>query len=355
MLITDVFKAKKIANVATEVASNKIPYLGVGLFPPKKKMGLDLSWFKNSKGLPVSLKASAFDTVSTLRSREGIKIEETEMAFFKESMLVKEKDEQEIMRVVDSNDPYAKQIIEKLYSDANTLVEGAEVVPERMIWQLLAPQTNGKPSISIASDNATYYYDYDPDNSWVATNYLALTGNDVWSDTNDSDPLDDIKTMCDDIENRTGTRPTRIVMSAQTMSYLEKNDKIKSAILAQNTTANVFMNAERVKGVFSSELDLKVSVYTKKYKNEAGVTASFYPDGYVTLLPDGALGNTWYGVTPEERSLMGDPTAEVALVNDRIAVTVTRTSDPVQTKTTVSEVVLPSYEQMDFVGVIKVY
>lgn len=354
MLITEIFKARKIANVATEVASNKTPYLGAGLFPPKKKMGLDLSWFKNSKGLPVSLKASAFDTVSTIRSREGIKIEETEMAFFKESMLVKEKDEQEIMRIQSSKDPYAQQIIDKLYRDANTLVEGAEVVPERMIWQLLAPQTNGKPSISIASDNATYYYDYDPNNEWKTTNYLELANN-LWSDTANSNPLADLKAMCDDIENRTGTRPTKVIMSAQTMTYLEENDKIKSAILAQNATANIFMTADLVADVISKRLKLKVSVYTKKYKDEAGNTASFYPDGFVTLIPDGELGNTYYGVTPEERSLMGDATAEVALVNDRVAVTVTRTTDPVQTKTTVSEVLLPSYEQMDFVGVMKVY
>ena len=42
MNIRDAYNASAIALVNTEVASNKIPYLGSGLFPAKKKMGLDL-------------------------------------------------------------------------------------------------------------------------------------------------------------------------------------------------------------------------------------------------------------------------------------------------------------------------
>lgn len=71
MNIRDAYNAKAIALVHTEVASNKIAYLGSGLFPAKKKMGLDLKWIKTSNGLPVTLKASNFDAVSTIRSREG--------------------------------------------------------------------------------------------------------------------------------------------------------------------------------------------------------------------------------------------------------------------------------------------
>ena len=69
---------------------------------------------------------------------------ETEMAFFRESMLIKEADEQEIMRIQDSADPYAGDVLSRIFDDANTLVDGANVVPERMIMQLLAP-SDGSP------------------------------------------------------------------------------------------------------------------------------------------------------------------------------------------------------------------
>ena len=355
MNIRDVYNAKAIALVQTEVASNAKEYLGAGLFPARKKMGLDLKWIKTSKGLPVSLSPSNFDAVSTLRSREGFKMTETEMAFFRESMLVKEIDEQEIMRVQDSSDPYATDVLSRIFDDANTLIEGAKVVPERMIMQLLSP-ADGSPKISIEANGAPYAYNYDPNGDYKTNNFAELSGTtDKWSDVENSDPMGDIAKAMDSVEAKTGERPSAMIVSRQTMGYLKQNKKIKSAILAQNVTANIFMNDNRVKELFSSELGVNIIVYSKQYKNEEGTVAKFYPDGFATLIPNGALGNTWYGTTPEERTLMGSKEADVSIVNTGVAVAVTVSDDPVQTKTTVSEIVLPSYERMDSTYVIKCY
>lgn len=354
MKLTDVYSAKAIALAFTQAGSNKIPYLGEGLFPAKKKMGLDLKWIKTSKGLPVSLMPSAFDTVSTIRSREGIKIEETEMAYFKESMLVKEVDRQEILRVQESSDPYAVDVLNRIFDDATTLVDGAKVVPERMIMQLLNP-TSGHPSISISADGATYAYNYDPDGSYATNNYEELTSTSKWSDTTNSDPMADIQEAQDAIENLTGSRPSIAIMSLQTFNYVKQNAKVKSAILAQNATANVLVTPDVVKALFETLLNVTIIVYSKQYKNESGVATKFFADGYCALIPEGALGNTWYGTTPDEADLMADPNYDTALVDKGIAVTVTTTSDPVNTKTTVSEIVLPSYERMDETFVIKAY
>ena len=355
MNIRDAYNASAIALVNTEVASNKIPYLGSGLFPAKKKMGLDLKWIKTSKGLPVSLAPSNFDAVSTLRSREGFKLTETEMAFFRESMLIKEADEQEMMRVQDSTDPYAAEVLSRIFDDANTLIDGANVVPERMIMQLLAPK-DGHPKISIQANGVTYEYNYDPNNTYSSKNYAELSSStDMWNDTENSDPLDDVSVALDAVEAETGERPSIMIISRKTMDYLKQNKKIRNAILAQNATANIFMNDNRVKEVFSNELGISIIVYSKQYKDETGKAQKFYPDGFATLIPTGALGNTWYGTTPEERTLMGNATADVSIVNTGVAVAVTVSNDPVQTKTTVSEIVLPSYERMDSTYVIKCY
>ena len=355
MNIRDAYNASAIALVNTEVASNKKPYLGSGLFPAKKKMGLDLKWIKTSKGLPVSLAPSNFDAVSTLRSREGFKLTETEMAFFRESMLIKEADEQEMMRVQDSTDPYAAEVLSRIFDDANTLIDGANVVPERMIMQLLAPK-DGHPKISIQANGVTYEYNYDPNNTYSSKNYAELSSStDMWNDTENSDPLDDVSVALDAVEAETGERPSIMIISRKTMDYLKQNKKIRNAILAQNATANIFMNDNRVKEVFSNELGISIIVYSKQYKDETGKAQKFYPDGFATLIPTGALGNTWYGTTPEERTLMGNATADVSIVNTGVAVAVTVSNDPVQTKTTVSEIVLPSYERMDSTYVIKCY
>ena len=353
MNIRDAYSSKAIALRHNEVASNKQAYLGKGLFPNKKKTGLDLKWIKTSKGLPVSLAPSAFDTRSTIRSREGFKMTETEMAFFKESMLIKENDEQEIMRIQDSTDPFAQEVLDRIYDDAETLLEGAEVVPERMRMQLLSSES-GHPSISISADGATYEYNYDPDGSYEANNFTELLGTSMWSDTANSDPITDVMNAQDAVEARTGSRPSILLVSKQTMNWLKQNVKVRQYTLAQNVTANIIMTDARVRETFSTELGISIIVYSKQYKDENGVVKKFYPDGMATLIPDGALGNTWFGMTPEERTLIGRPDADVAIVDGGVAVSVTVTEDPVQTKTTVSEIVLPSFERMDETYTIKV-
>lgn len=356
MNIRDAFDAKAIALNRTENASNKQAYLGSGFFPAKKKMGLDLKWIKTHKGLAVSLKPSTFDAKSTIRSRSGFKMEKSQMAFFRESMLVTEEDEQEIMRVEDTSDPYAVDVLNHIYDDANTLIDAAEVVPERMIMQLFAP-VDGSPKINIQADGTTYDYNYDLNGEYKENNFMEIsTDTDKWSDVENSDPMNDVMVAQDACEEYSGTKPTIMIVSKKTMGYLKKNKKIKEYVLAQNPTATVLMNDAKVKEIFDSELQIKIVVYSKKYKDENDVTHTFYPDGFATLLPEGGnLGSTWYGTTPEERTLMGSGEADVSIVNTGIAVAVTTTSDPVNTKTTVSEIVLPSYERMDETYVIKSY
>ena len=354
MRITDIFSARAVAARQTKVASNRIPYFGEGLFPSEQKLGLDLKWIKSHKGLPVSLAPSNFDAKSTLRARQGFSVEKNEMAFFRESMLVKEEDEQNILRVQEADDPYAQDILRSIFDDTDTLVEGARVVAERMRMQLLAP-ADGAPGIFIEHKGVTYKYNYDTDGSYAANNYMAITtATDKWSAVDTADPMTDISTAQDAVEEQTGTRPSILLMSKKTMGYLKKNKVIQSAILAQNMSANIFMTEARVKELFNTELGVRIVVYTKQYKDEAGTAHKFYPDDMVTLLPNGALGTTWYGTTPEQRTLMGSPGANVSIVDTGIAVAVTVTDDPVNTKTTVSEIVLPSYERMDETYVIKV-
>jgi len=347
MKLTDVFNAKAIADNYTEVASNAIPYLGTGFFPAQKKAGLDLKWIKGHKGLPVSLMPSNFDAKSTFRDRVGISISETEMAFFRESMLVKEADEQEIMRVQDANDPYAAAVLERIFDDAATLVDGANVVPERMRMQLLAP-TGGNMGIVVQAGNVDYSYNYDPDGEWKSEHYMKIeTAEDMWSAADTCDPVADLEAALDAQEAASGTRPEIALMSNATFKLMKNSKKVQAGVLAQNVTANVNYTTARVKAYVEEELNIKIVVYTKKFKDESGKEQNFYPDNMVMLLPNGALGKTWYGTTPEERTLAGKPGANVSIVNTGVAVAVTITDDPCNTKTTVSEIVLPSFERMN--------
>lgn len=345
MRLSDIFNADAIALNYTNAASNAIPYFGAGLFPAQKKAGLDLKWIKGHNGLPVSLAPSAFDAKSKFRDRVGISINETQMAFFRESMLVKEADEQEIMRVQDANDPYATQVLNNIFNDTQTLIDGANVVPERMIMQLLAP-LNGSMGIAIKANGVDYTYNYDPDGSWKKEHYKKITtAANKWSAADTCDPVKDIEDALDAQEQATGNRPAVLLMSKPTFNLIKNSKKVQSGVLAQNTTANVNYTTARVRAYIEEELNISIVVYNKQYKDESGTAKKFYPDNIVMMLPTGTLGNTWYGTTPEERTLATRADASVSIVNTGVAVAVTITDDPVNTKTTASEIVLPSFER----------
>ena len=354
MLVSEVVNSKSIALAATSDASNDIPYLGLNWFPEKKKQGLDLKWVKTHKGLPVSLKPSNFDSIPEIRAREGLKTEKSQMAFFRESMIVTEEDAQEIDRIKSADDPYLESALQSVYDDANTLVRGAEVVPERMRMQLLAT-VNGHPTIVVSSGGVQYSYDYDPNGEYASKHYTDLTTDATadWSASATCKPLTDLNNARKAL-NKLGKNPKYVLMNSNTFEYLLASKQVQDSILAQNLTANVELTDDNVISVVKNRCKLTIVKYDKMYSDGAN-EYSFYPDNKVTLLPEGVLGNTWFGTTPEERSARQIADADVTIYGAGIAVaTSTNIGAPVITTVTASEITLPSYENMDATFVINV-
>ena len=353
MNLIEIFTPAAIAANWTEVASNQIPYLGATLFPARKKAGLDLSWLKGSRGLPVSLMPSAFDAKATFRDRIGFEKLETEMPFFREGYKIKERDRQELLRIQESTDPYAAEVISRIFDDTRGLVDGAAVVPERMIMQLLFP-VNGDAGISIKANGVDYTYDYDPGDAWKGSNYTALTSNDLWTAPTTADPFKAFKNIKDAIRSKTGTELTVAIMNTYTFNLMAATDAVKNRYISTSGVSLGYLTDTETKAVVEGTSGLRIAIYDKQYKDESGVAHAFVPNGYVALIPDGALGSTWYGTTPEEADLRGSGEAEVSIVNTGVAITRIVDKHPVNINTFASEIVLPSFERMDEVAVLKV-
>ena len=353
MLVNEVLNSASIAQVATEDASNQIPYLGLQWFPEEQKTGLDLKWIKTHKGLPVSLKPSNFDALPALRARGGLKTEKTQMAFFREQMVVTEEDAQEIDRIQSDNDPYLRNVLLSIYDDTNNLVSGAQVVPERMRMSLLAT-VNGHPVIGIESDGVKYEYDYDPNGEYARDHYVKNTSTAVWTDTVNSKPLTDLNNARKALAKK-GKIANYVIMNSNTFQYLLENAQIKNSLLAQNLTATVEVTDDNVMAIVKSRTKMTIVLYDKMYIDDDGQEKYFYPDNKVTLLPSGALGKTWFGTTPEERTARQVADVDVSIYGKGIAVAVkTEYGPPAITSVTASEIVLPSYEGMDSTFVIEV-
>lgn len=356
MLFDGMFSPAAIGMNWTENVSNRIPYLGEGLFPARKQAGLDLKWYKGSKGLPVSLMPTAFDAQATYRDRIGVESLSTEMPFFREGFKIKERDRQDILRAQAANDPYVNAAIARVFDDARDLIEGALVVGERMRMQLLFAK-NGNVGIAIKANGVDYTYNYDPDGSWKASNYFELTGQSKWTDADHSDPFSDIQDAKDAIAAKTGSDLRIAVMNKATFKYLRTNKAIQNRYITKSGVTLGYLTDNEIIQILKDTSDLDgVILYDKQFKDESKVAAKFVPDGYVALVPAGTLGETCYGTTPEEADLMakGD-LASVQIVAGGIAVTQFPIPHPVNLNTLASEIVLPSYERMDEVALLKVY
>lgn len=361
MLITDILSTQAIAAYMTENASNKIPYLGEAFFPSKKKMGIDLKWLKSHMELGIALKASNFDAIPTIRPRGQAQMTKEQMPLFRESMIVKETDLAELARVREENDPYLQPIVDSLYDDVGNLVNGAEISAEKMRMQLLAP-ASGNVKIAIGlEDNTAYTYDYDANGSWKSTNYMALSNPDTWDNSQTAKPLKDVREAIKYLASK-GVEATNIIMNSTTFDYLLENDQVKNALISITGRTIDFLDDFTVKEIFSRKLGLNVIIYDKMYKDTDGSDKKFYPDNYVTILGSSQVGSTWRGSTPEELTTIGGfmdnlPQApvDITVLPSGIAVAVQTEYKPSYTvTTTASQIVLPSYEGMDGVFVIKV-
>ncbi|SFF23035.1 Phage major capsid protein E [Paenibacillus algorifonticola] len=346
--IFDYFSARAIATFMANNPSNAVPYLGATLFPAKKKLGLDLAWIKGARGLPVSLQPSAFDAKATLRDRIGFDKVETEMPFFREAMRLGEKDRQELLKLQEnSNDAYIMPLVSQIYNDIATLVSGADVIPERQIMQLLS---SGEIRITSAATRQDQRYDYrfNPDHKETITDV-----SEQWSSPT-ANIAGHITGYQDKIEEDTGVRPKRGLCTRKTWGYIMRN---QGFLKDMNPVGwqNVIVTDAMMRQYLLDKFGLTIVVYNKKYALLDGSTHQFYPDDYFTLFPEGNLGTTWYGTTPEEADLMsGSTAAEVQIVNTGVAITTIVEPHPVNVNTIVSEIVLPSFETMDTIFIAKV-
>lgn len=336
--IFDYFTSKALASYYnTRVAElNMQPFLGEELFPARKKMGLNLKWIKGAKGLSTSLSLSAFDVKSTKKDRIGFESLQTRMPFFKNDMLIDEELRQELLIAIEAgNTDYIDTILRNIFDDVTTLLDAAAVARERMRMQLISTGT-----IVMANNGQEYSYDYGmaEDQKFEASIKWNAEG---------ADPLADVIAMQDVIENKGYARPRRAITSRAVVRALMKNAGIKEAIYVMSN-GKVTLTEANVLAYFRDNANLSIAVYDKSYLDEAGVAQRYIPEDLFILIPEGQLGNTWFGTTPEEADLRSGATdAEVTIVDTGVAITTTKTTDPVSVDTKVSQVVMPSFEAAD--------
>ena len=343
--------AKTIFDLVT--SSNMVAYwlekdlnqytVGDQLFPFKKEIGVEIDWIKGANNQPVGLKLSAYDAKSIRRDRQGIEKYKTEMPFFKESMVIDEKLRQQLNTLIQTqNEAIIRTMIAKIFDDQIKLIKAAYETIERMRMQLLTTGT-----ITLASNGQAYSYDY----GMPQENFITVQN--AWSDGNANivKDINEVKKLA----RKRGYKLTRAICNSNLLEALTANTNIAKRIYVMSN-GNVYITAQEVKRFIEQETGITIYVQDNGYIDETtGNFVNYFADDVFVMIPDGQLGETHLGVTPEESDLMtGATKAEVSLVNNGIAVTTFAIEDPVNVETKVSMVALPSFEQADGVFILDV-
>lgn len=338
------------------------PYLGRAYFGTNKQRSLDLSYIMGGNGLPVSLKASNFDAQAPLRDGIGFSTIQNEMPFFRESYMVTERQKKDYNTFLNStNIENAEEVLSRIVMSPMELVKGANVVPERMIWQLMAP-ADGIPRIKVYVNGETaqaYSVDYTPDSgaAYKATNFMEITAaNDKWSAPATATPIQDLLDARAQHRANHGENLATFFMNDKTWQQFCAADDTKKQVLgAYAYSAGQRVTEQGVKDFLLSNYRIEILIYNGLFQGEDGKSAPFIPDGIVSAIPENMaqLGTVWYSTTPEEED--GDASiGQLSVVETGVAIYTYTTPHPLNLHCVVSEIVLPSYEGMNSVFVMKV-
>jgi hypothetical protein len=339
MSIFDLVTAKNVAEYWIEKNVNEQPLLGETLFPAVKEIGIKLEWIKGAKNQPVGLRLAAYDTKAIRRDRQGFESYETIMPFFKESMYIDEELRQKLSILIQTNnEQLVNQILTRIFDDEINLIKAARVTLEQMRMEALTTGT-----ITMASNGQAYSYDY----GVPADQKVDVTT--VWSDPS-ADIIGDITKFVENMRAK-GVTITRAVCNSSVAKNFRTNTALKNAIYVfANGTVNI--TTDRALDYIYNETGISIYVYDNVRVNESGEAVKYVPDNTLVLMPDGALGNTHFGVTPEESDLVSLGTAKVSIVDNGIAVTTYGTEDPVNVETKVSMYALPSFERANEIVIV---
>ena len=310
-------------------------YLGERLFPHRKIMGLELNKISGRAGLPVTLKASAFDTQATYRDRLSVEVSKSKMPFFRERMKIDETTRQQILQI--NQEAILRPYLARIFDDTNNLIRGARAVREKMCMDLISTG-----HVKIDGNGVKLDYDY---NIGKKQKFKAN-----WSNTTTSNPVQDMMDWVDYFRTEHHVTLGYAVMNTRTFKLIMASEAVRKNLYPLVPTANIgslLITKEQVRNLVSGATGLTILFNDNAYATEVGGAGiPFFPDMTVSLLPvGGVLGQMTFGSTPEEIDLLtNSKTAGSTRITDTGVAVYTRLLDhPVNVETIVSQICLPSF------------
>lgn len=291
------------------------------LFPTRRVDGLEYDFILGAYNRPVSAHFHAFDARTERGQRYGYSRSTQSLEFIKRAY---DLNEREIMMIRTPRTTREQQYaIDYIYDDITKLRLAIETRVERMRAEVLS---TGK---LILKENG---YEAATIDFGVPTNHMSTVD---WKDQ-DADILDDLfkfkKIIKDDSE--TDTEIARGIISENTLFHMLRNKSLRSGILGLQKD-RILTQAELNNGLRAMGLPT-FTTDDRKYAEEQIVNGKlirtnkrFIDEDKIILIPNGTLGETIRGTTPEALELKANGVANVDDMGD-ITLTSWRDVDPVK-------------------------
>ncbi|MGV0167203.1 major capsid protein [Furfurilactobacillus sp. WILCCON 0119] len=325
--MTDLFPAHDVLDYTNAVQTPA--YLGSQLFPNRKVRSNDIKMLTNGTFVPTIAHVHALDTEAEMGSRSG-EISSTEPFFVKRKMVLNEND----LLVLNNPRSVEEQnyIKNNVYNDLGNLLASIEASAELMRMQALM---HGKLALTGADGNA-YSVDYKINK--------AHQGKADFSDAK-VNPIEVIESWADQLD----VTPTRAVMSTKALAQVRQHPLVIAAVFG-NASGRMLMQSDL--DTFMEANGLPVLRANKaKYRDvtKAGkhVTTPFIADGDFAMFADGVVGETVYGVTPEESRAVAAGDVTASQIGNVMVDAYEETHDPIEATIKASAMMMPTLAQRD--------
>lgn len=325
--IFDLFPHQDILDYTKAVATPNL--LGAELFPARKVQSNDIKILTSGTKTPVIAHVHAFDTEAELGDRTA-QVSETEPFFLKKKFALKEDD---LVKLRNPRTPEEQAYIQgTVYDDMGNLIKSLDAATELMRMQALM---SGKITVKDAQ-GGSYKVDYG-----IGADHKASTN---FADES-VDPIETILAWADKVD----ITPTRAIMSTKALMALRKNPHVVADIFGSNNGRTVLQSDL---DAFMQANGLPVlRAYRGKYADTDAkgkrTVSNYVADNQFAMFADGTVGETVYGVTPEESRAIADGAVQASQVGNIFTEMFDETNDPIRTIIKASTMVVPTLAQAD--------
>jgi len=283
---------KQVLDYARRLTPNI--WLGLNLFKVQTTDEITYEYIKGAGGISSVKMAEvvAWESEAPTAPRESVTTVQGELPPIKQKSRIKEK---ELIKIFSPRGTSERQLaINKLFDDVKDRVDGIYARANDIIMKSLA---NG--SVVFTSEGMKLTVDW----GVPANHKVVLAGVNKWSDTVNSNPVQDMLDLQAQIKMDGGVTPNEAITSTKVVGYLLQNQKIKLQILGDATSSrilsltglNLWLTSMGLPTIYAYDETSRII----NPSTHALTEQRFFPEEKFVMFNRTALGDTLVGPTSE--------------------------------------------------------